>query len=300
MKIPKIVNHRYELIANAEKPDEICIVIPGTWEGHWSGGDYAITERDIDEMIANFNTEGRDLLFDYNHDSLWGDSKAAAWGKSLEKRDGKIYCKVEWTEEGKKAVESKEYRFLSNVLIFNYFDPNNKKLTGSYLHSVALTNVPFQKELPEIMNKMFPNIEKKEGGEMKDILAALGVANKEEALVKIKANKTLIANAATQTETVNTLTTNNEELTTEVKELKETIANNEVDMDIAKGELLPKNRETGITLKNTSKEAYDAFIKNTEKPPKDKIIVPNNGGGAGGKGDEEDFSDFLPNGGEEK
>jgi phage I-like protein len=269
----RIVNYEIQ-IANAESNNEICVVITGRWEGHHQG-DYEITERDIQEIMDNYANEGRDLFFDYDHNSLWGSSKSAGWGKSLELKDGKIYAKVDWTPEGQKAVDNNEYRFLSNVLIFNYYDPNNDKMTGTYLHSVALTNVPFQKDLPAIMNKMFPNITNT-GGEMEKLLKLLGVKTEEEAITTINSNTELLTNSQTQAARVPDLETKIKEHETTITELNETIVNSEIDMAIAKGELLPKNRETAVLLRNTSPEAYQTFLKNTEKVPADKLPIVNN------------------------
>lgn len=293
MRKNTIINHTFEIV-NADTPGEICVVIPGQWEGH-PAGDYSITEQDIEEMVANFNVEKREILFDYDHNSLWGSSKSAGWGQSLEVRDGKIYAKVEWTPEGKKAVENKEYKYLSNVLIFNYYDPNNKELVGSYLHSVALTNVPFQKDLPKIMNKMFPK-NKNEGEEMKEILKALGVKTEEEALQEIINSQKLLKTSKDNALLITELKGENSKLTDKLAELNENVVNNEIDLAISKGELLPKNRKTAILLRNTDMEAYTEFIKNTEKVP-GNLNIPNNDEGNPEDAEEKKYANmFIPGG----
>lgn len=96
MSMMKIINNQIVINSGKEDYSEICVVVPGSWQGH-PAGDYEITENDIEQMLENFKNEGRDLLFDYDHESLYGKSIAAGWGKELFIRDGKLYAKVNWT-----------------------------------------------------------------------------------------------------------------------------------------------------------------------------------------------------------
>jgi len=288
----KIINNQIEIINKKDgNYSDICVVIQGQWKDH-PAGDYEITEGDVIQMVENFNAEGRDLLFDYDHESLYGGkSIAAGWGKEIYVKNGEIHAKVEWTPKALEAIKNKEYRYLSNVLIFNYSDKNNASVRGTYLHSVALTNVPFQKDLPSIMNKMYQNIKKED--DMDEILKALGVKTEAEAIAKIN-SMTQIANSVNESTTIlNQMKTENTTLKDKVKELNTTIVNNEIDLAIAGGKLLPKYRETAILLRNTDKTQYENFLKTTEKIP-GQMQIPNNQHHGGGN--EEDWNEFIPGG----
>lgn len=62
---------------------------------------------------------------------------AAGWIVALEVREEAIWGRVEWTERGRHAVESKEYRYLSPVFRFDYESGEIHRLT-----SAGLTNSP--------------------------------------------------------------------------------------------------------------------------------------------------------------
>lgn len=89
-------------------------------------------------LIADLEARGKPILYDYEHNSLWGDSRAAGWITKLVYVAGRgLFGKVEWTPRGAKDVAEKEYRYSSPLF---YFDPNTGAVTE--LVSVALTNNP--------------------------------------------------------------------------------------------------------------------------------------------------------------
>jgi phage I-like protein len=270
----------------------------GAWKGHYMG-DYELTDADLDSMVANFEREGRDILFDFDHECFSGSSRAAGWGKSLEFKDGKLHADVEWTKAGLEAIENKEFRYLSNVFIFNYENPNNPALRGTYLHSVALTNVPFQKELPEILANSL-KIQNATGGEhtMNELLKLLGAKSEAEAIIKVnsmqveldKANQDKI-DAIAQKEALELsnaeLTANNEQLKAENATLNSAAVETEVDLAIANG-LAPAYRETAIFLRNSNKAEYDKFIANAVKVPTGNLKIHKNT-----ESDNADYSDAI-------
>jgi phage I-like protein len=277
------------LIINAEQKDltRVCIAKIGEWKGH-PMGDYKLTDRDLEEIIANFDKEGRPLLFDYDHESLWGKSAAAGWGSKLEIENGMIYCTVEWTPGVEDQIKNKVYRYFSNVLWFNYFDPNNAELSGTYLGSVALTNTPFQKDLPPIKNSF-------KGGNMnEEILKVLNVKTDAEAITAITNMQTQIAvNKATVTR----LETEVETLKTENAAFKESEITSDVDNAINSGKLLPKFKNAALAIRRQSKEDFDNFVKNTEDVPTDQLNPPKNPKPNSQQPPAEaDFSAFLPGG----
>jgi len=119
----------------------------GKWNDH-PQGKFEINASDIDGMVEYQKLYGKDILFDYDHrsiDMFNNSSKAAGWGKVLINEDNKLKIEVDFTEEGYDAVKNGEYKYLSPVFLF----PRNRKNSEPrvILHSVALTNIPFLKEL---------------------------------------------------------------------------------------------------------------------------------------------------------
>lgn len=89
-------------------------------------------------LIADLEARGKPILYDYEHNSLWGDSRAAGWITKLVYVAGRgLFGKAEWTPDAAEAIAKKVWRYSSPLF---YFDPN----TGAVLElvSVALTNNP--------------------------------------------------------------------------------------------------------------------------------------------------------------
>ncbi|MEY2632997.1 MAG: hypothetical protein RIR00_1651 [Pseudomonadota bacterium] len=100
--------------------------------------DWLMNAEIADALIAGMAERGKPILYDYEHNSLWGDSRAAGWIDRLVYAPGRgLYAHVEWTPDGAEAIQKKEYRYSSPLFIF---DPK----TGAVLTllSVALTNDP--------------------------------------------------------------------------------------------------------------------------------------------------------------
>lgn len=89
-------------------------------------------------LIADFEASGKPILYDYEHNSLYGDSRAAGWIVKLVYAPGRgLFGKVEWTPSGAKDIAEKSYIYSSPLF---YFDPKTGAVTK--LQSVALTNNP--------------------------------------------------------------------------------------------------------------------------------------------------------------
>lgn len=92
-------------------------------------------------LIAAFATEGRDLPIDWEHatEIRGAEGKrapAAGWITALEVREGAIWGRVEWTDEGARSVAAREYRYISPVFVFD------QGLTIRALRNAGLTNSP--------------------------------------------------------------------------------------------------------------------------------------------------------------
>lgn len=143
---------------DAPLPEWIKVIPFGTWLGHPMGA-FSIGTEDAQEIVANFVSLGRDLVIDYEHQTLYADysgtaAPAAGWMDRLEVREDGIWAHVRmWTDRAAAFLRAKEYRYLSPVLFFDTTDPRSGRRVGTALHSVALTNSPFLSELPPIVNR---------------------------------------------------------------------------------------------------------------------------------------------------
>lgn len=101
-----------------------------------SRGQFAFDEASADRIIADFSERGKDVVVDYEHQTLSGnEAPAAGWISSLAKTAAGLVAKVGWTERAAGRLKGREYRYHSPVLHFDGDRPYR-------LHSVALTNHP--------------------------------------------------------------------------------------------------------------------------------------------------------------
>lgn len=121
----------------------IRLIPIGDFPNHPNGA-HTITREHIEQMAANFDSSGDELLYDYDHGSIFkADSRAAGWSPEVEVRDDGLYVKYpEFTNSAKKSIEDREYRFFSPVYFLNAEDKQGNKI-GAKLHSVGLTNTPY-------------------------------------------------------------------------------------------------------------------------------------------------------------
>ena len=151
-------------IMNADVPAEIArsteihLMPIGEWKGKIQNGEvkqFRIGENEISQMVRNFNALGRDVVIDYEHQTLSGDeAPAAGWIKRLVNKGKEgLWAAVEWTDRALNYLRSKEYRFLSPVFTLEGIDPKSGKKVGAMLLNAALTNDPFFSELKPITSK---------------------------------------------------------------------------------------------------------------------------------------------------
>ncbi|MBQ3746388.1 MAG: hypothetical protein IJQ54_02870 [Kiritimatiellae bacterium] len=141
------------------------------------------------ERILNaWNAAGSpELLVDADHASCDGGStRAYAWASNMRVEDGGLFADFKFTDEGAKAVNSREFRFVSPV-----FDvAENGDIVA--LSSIALTNRP---NLPVscVLNRESSGVVNVEGNKgnpkMEKILTELGLAanaSEDDAVAKIR------------------------------------------------------------------------------------------------------------------
>jgi phage I-like protein len=114
------------------------------------------------DMAANFSNGAGKVLIDYEHNSLWGDTRAAGWVARVEARDDGLYMqKPNFTPNAQKMIDDGEYSYFSPTIQFKAKNNSGKKI-GTVLHSVALTNLPFfQTEIDAIRNNNLEDCEMK-------------------------------------------------------------------------------------------------------------------------------------------
>ena len=110
-------------------------------------GEFEFTEADADAVIQEFASRGRDLVIDFEHQSLSsGKAPAAGWIGELRKSAEGLCAKVKyWTREAEKYLLNGEYRYFSPTL---YFSRSGKRVSA--IHSVALTNHPAMHGIPAL------------------------------------------------------------------------------------------------------------------------------------------------------
>jgi phage I-like protein len=122
-----------------EPPEWLRIVPTGAFPDHHDGA-HEVTAADIEAMAASFEERETDLLVDFDHASVFdGDTRAAAWIGETDAREDGLYGRItEWTPAGRQAYENKDYRYISPVYVLE-----RQTDSRSWVHSVALTNLPF-------------------------------------------------------------------------------------------------------------------------------------------------------------
>jgi phage I-like protein len=136
-------------------------------------GGFKFSEADADAVIKDFNSKGRDVVIDYEHQTLnGGQAPAAGWISALEKKTDGLYATVKgWTARAAEYIKNKEYRFISPVL---------RIINGApvALHSVALTNQPALHDLPALaaMSQKTLLNTNNIGDSMKNLLSKLGLS----------------------------------------------------------------------------------------------------------------------------
>jgi len=151
-KLPKGAYLNAVEIQRKSENDFIKIVPVGKFPFH-PDGNHEITKNHIQQMKNNFDNRGTELLFDFEHRSLWGDTLAAGWSNKAEARDDGLYISYpQFTNAAKGLVEDREYRYFSPVYKLNGLDKRGNKI-GAVLDSVALTNRPYMdSEIDHIKN----------------------------------------------------------------------------------------------------------------------------------------------------
>lgn len=146
-----------------EAPTEFPLLMPGTWKGYRNAkGEQQMINVTASDLQAAYEfhqarklrNPQRDLVLDYEHQTLTGDEAPAAAWFDLAIRDGVLFAtNVRWVDRAKKMVESGEYRYVSPVFKHNALDKETGQKVRMAVFNAALTNEPFLDDLPPLIMK---------------------------------------------------------------------------------------------------------------------------------------------------
>ncbi|MGO8738619.1 phage protease [Rhodoblastus sp.] len=146
-----------------DAPEWIALIPRGPKVRGFDGREWTLP--DPQKLVSAFNARGQARPIDINHAEFLkaprGEpSPAAGWIEELQIRDGEIFGRVSWTESGGKALQAREYRFISPA-----FKHDSKGHVVELL-GAGLVNSPNLK-LPALNSEeskpMFKNLLKKLG-----------------------------------------------------------------------------------------------------------------------------------------
>lgn len=178
------------ILSSTGAPSEALILRKG--ENQTRKGTLVFDEDAASSVMSEYEKGGVKLPLDFDHAmadsaSRVEDRFAAGWFVPAV-RDGELIAsEIEWTDRGRKAVESKEWRYLS---LFGDIEPLGKgKARLRRLRNVALTNLPATLHtLPLVANEgsqgSNPMAEENKT-EPRSVLVTLGVKDVSEAVEKI-------------------------------------------------------------------------------------------------------------------
>jgi phage I-like protein len=164
----------------ASPPEWIQLVPAGLVRS--SKGDFVADREAMAATIEAFRALGRDLVIDYEHQTLTGEeAPAAGWIVALEARDDGLWARVRWTDRGAGYVARREYRYLSPVVMVRRGD---KRMIA--IHSVALTNDPAIVGMRPIVNKGSNREADMDGTKLREVLGLEADAKDDEMLALVK------------------------------------------------------------------------------------------------------------------
>ena len=127
-------------MTNEEVPPKSFLLCPYGEQHYTKDGKedaFRFSPESADRVIREFHSRARDLVIDYEHQTLTGGkAPAAGWISDLEKTEKGLVAKVNyWTDAAADLLQKREYRYFSPTFLMS-----GKEVTA--LHSVALTNHP--------------------------------------------------------------------------------------------------------------------------------------------------------------
>jgi hypothetical protein len=122
---------------------------------HGVYGAVKLDTKDLQAFKKNFDEKKRrvELAVDYSH---MAHLEAAGWITNIELReqDTELWIQVDWTDEAKKKIQDKQYRYLSADFSMKYIDEETNEVIGQMLHGAGLTNRPFIRGMNPILSEI--------------------------------------------------------------------------------------------------------------------------------------------------
>lgn len=197
--VKRALNHELTLTGETPAaPDWIRLMPPGPEIKGRDGRSWRMD--DPASLVAAFNSDSRDIPLDFEHSTELQAPKglpapAAAWFKELKvDADGGISGRADWTQAGRNAVESKEYRYISPVFVFDRATGRVVRIT-----SAGLTNQPnLRLEALNHIQAHKQTHDEREAPIMKRVIEALGLPPEADEEKALNAVSTLKAKADAQ------------------------------------------------------------------------------------------------------
>ena len=131
-----------ELPAGTDAPRELLLLPAGRIETRPHDSREAWHNTDAEAVVAASREMRSPLPIDYDHQTQFvpqngQPAPAAGWIRNLFARGGEVWGEVEWTERGRQAVASREYRFISPTFLYEMASRKVKRIIGA-----GLTNSP--------------------------------------------------------------------------------------------------------------------------------------------------------------
>ena len=256
---------------NGNVPEWLMLLPAGTSMGVDGRGPFNLEKPDL--VVAASLQGERPIPFDYNHQTVFAalngqNSPASGWIDKLDVRDGAIWGHIDWTENGRQSVASREYRYVSPA--FRHDAQGNV----THIVSAGLVNAPNLRELPAINAQLgAPSAPKVQTGDPtsmdKEQLArlakAFGLANDatpDAIVTHAEANRTLVTGAPDPAKFVPIAAFT--ELQTQVGQLRESAsiahATSLVDTATKAGKLTPALRDWGLSYASSNPEGFGQWV----------------------------------------
>jgi phage I-like protein len=256
---------------NGAVPEWLMLLPAGVSRGVDGRGPYNL-DRPAAVVAASMES-GRPLAFDYNHQTVFAslqgqESPASGWIDQLDVRDGAIWGHIDWTERGRLAVASKEYRYVSPAF------KHDKAGRVERLVSAGLVNAPNLTELPAINAQLRAisahHVQPGDSSPMDKLLqarlaAALGLASDvsvDAIVTHAEANRTLATGAPDPSLYVPMAAFT--ELQTQVGTLRESAsvahASSLVNAASKAGKLTPAMRDWGLSYASQNPDGFGQWV----------------------------------------
>ncbi len=254
-------------------PEWVQLVPPGTFTGVDGRGPYQLG--DANAVIARSMPNGRKLPIDENHaidlqGAKGASSPARGWIVALEAREDGLWGKVEWTAEGRRLIEDKDYGFLSPVFAHDTGSPRRIQR----LVRAALTNDPNLVTLKALHANGAGTLEEK----LKEALGLPADADEDTILAEVgKLTKSMNSADPAKFVPFEVFQSTVDELRRVSSGISLHAAEREVEDAIETGRMMPFMRDWAIDLCTANKPAFDSFVKNTGPAMRtmfDKAITP--------------------------